>query len=353
MIHAFDRARQRTRLRISVLALIAFFASAGCDNSNPLATNEPTEVPAVPVAADSAAPADSALAADSAEGADSAEEVDGSLDPAFLTAIYSYGMRFGTFGCSSSGLGAYNLCNRSAGSSSAATMSALRAVRAKVILNQGGYSKFKDSRGRYSPTKYYNWVQSLRPYASSWRQYVTNGTLVGIQVIDDRGSTNWGGVAISNAQIDQMAKWWKQILPGVTTFVSGGYAWNLLGYSWSYLDGSINQYNARYMGDVKTWRDRSVAAAARARTSLILSMNVLNGGKIYRGCYHGASSSYCSMTPTELRSYGATIAAASGICGVGTWKYSSTYHARSGVTSALKYVAWLASKRSQPSCKRR
>jgi hypothetical protein len=104
---------------------------------------------------------------------------------------------------------------------------------------------------------------------------------------------------------------------------------------------------------VKTWRDKSVAAATTAKTSLILSMNVLDGGKIYSGCYHGGSSSTCSMTPTELRTYGAAIAAASAICGVGTWKYNSTYQSRYGVTDALKYVASLAAKRSSTSCKRR
>ena len=344
MIHEFAHFLRPTRLRTVALVLLGVFVGAACDNSNPLdttAASDPIDQPTVATAGES----------DSVAVSDTVVATEASLTPSF--ALYNSGMRFGAYDCTTSGLSAYNACNRSAGSWSYAEIRDLKAMGAKAILNQGGYSKFKDSYGRYSPTKYYNWVMSLKSYASSWKTYVSDGTLIGVQVLDDRGASNWGGKAITNTQIDQMARWWKQILPGVPTFIAGGYAWNLTGYSWAYLDGSINQYNGRYMGDVKVWRDKSVAAAASAKTSLILSLNVLDGGKLVSGCYHGGSSSYCSMTPTELRTYGAAIAAASGICGLGTWKFKSTYQSRSGVTDALKYIAGLAAKRSSVSCRKR
>jgi hypothetical protein len=347
MKYTLELARRATRFRAIAAAsgLLAMFVG-GCDTADKLAPESTLAATFDSIPTDSSAVPDSLATATSL--APSVEA------PAFITAIYSYGMRFGAFDCTyTTGLSGYNLCNQSAGYWSAQHMSGLRSQRAKVILNQGGYGKFKDSYGRYSPTKYYNWVQSHKGYAYSWRPYVTDGTLVGVQVIDDRGASNWGGRAITNAQIDQMARWWKQLVPGITTFVSGGYAWNLTGYRFYYLDGSINQYNARYMGDVKVWRDKSVAAAKAAGTSLILSLNVLGGGKLVSGCYRGYSSTMCSMSPTELRTYGAAIAAAPGICGLGTWKFNTTYQARSGVTDALKYVAKLAAGRSQVSCKKR
>jgi hypothetical protein len=349
MIHEFAHLLRPTRLRTVTLALLGVLVGSACDNSNPLDTTAASDPMDQPTVATAGEPDSAAAASDTT--ADTVVATEASLTPSL--ALYNSGMRFGAYDCTTSGLSAYNLCNRSAGSWSYAEIRDLKAKGARTILNQGGYSKFKDSYGRYSPTKYYNWVMSLRSYASSWKTYVSDGTLVGVQVLDDRGAGNWGGRAITNAQIDQMAKWWKQILPGVPTLMAGGYAWNLTGYTWYYLDGSINQYNARYMGDVKTWRDKSVKAAASARTSLILSLNVLNGGKLVSGCYRGGSSSYCSMTPTELRNYGAAIAAASGICGIGTWKFKSTYQSRSGVTDALKYVASLAAKRSSVSCRKR
>ena len=366
----------RFRTTAAVSALVILFGA--CNTADNLAT-DPTDPPITLASFDSAGTdslaatpavdssawgdepltlADSLGIADSVALADSlatagALATDASASSAqFSVASTGSRMRFGTFDCTPAGLSAYNLCNRSAGKWTTAEMRALQARGANIILNQGGYGKFKDSRGRYSPTKYYNWVRSHRAYAASWRSYLGKA-LIGVQVIDDRGATNWGGRAITNAQIDQMARWWKQIVPGITTFVSGGYAWNLLGYKWRYLDGSINQFNASYMGNVKTWRDRSVAAARSARTSLILSMNVLNGGKIVRGCYRADRRNMCSMSSNELRTYGAALAAAPGICGIGTWMYSSKYQARPGITYSLKYIARLAGNKAPTSCKRR
>jgi hypothetical protein len=379
MLHTLELARRATRLRTiavisGILAILtgcntddnlapaptvaANFDSAGTDSTSTdstitdslaLAWGEPL------TAADSVGLADSVALADSlaAAGVVMATE-EASLEPEFaMAAASTKRMHFGAYDCTPSGRSAYTLCNRSAGKWTAAEIRALQRAGARTILNQGGYGKFKDSRGRYSPSKYYRWVRSHRRYASSWKPFVRSGVLVGVQVIDDRGATNWGGRPISNAQIEQMAKWWKQLVPGITTFVAGGYASNLLGYKWRYLDGSINQYNASYMGSVKAWRDKAVAAAAKARTSLILSLNVLNGGKITRGCYRGGRRNMCSMNANEIRTYGAAIANARGVCGAGTWKYSSTYQRRPGVTYALKYVAKMAANRPLVSCKRR
>jgi hypothetical protein len=363
MLQTLELARRATRLRASAIVSGLLALTGACNSADNLAPQPPvaanfdsvgTDSLLVPMTlADSLGVADSVALADSLAAAGAlATESSSSLAPAFAMAAFTNRMHFGAYDCTSSGWSAYNLCNRSAGRWTAAEIRAFQAVGAKIILNQGGYSKFKDSRGRYSAAKYYNWVQSLRPYAASWKPYVNNGTLLGVQVIDDRGAHNWK-VAISNGQIEQMARWWKQLLPGVTTFVAGGYASNLVGYNWRYLDGSINQYNASYMGDVKAWRDKAVAAAAKAHTSLILSLNVLNGGRTARGCYRADNRTLCSMTANEIRTYGAVIANAPGICGIGTWKFKSTYQARPGITYSLKYVARLAGNRAPASCKRR
>ncbi len=363
MTHTFELVRRAKRLRAAVAACALLVFAGACNNENlapegAVAANlDGVKVDSVATPSDSAVVTDS-LAVDSLALADSVISADSvALDEetvAFAsTAMFSSGMRFGSYDCTQSGLGAYNLCNRSAGSWTLKEIKALQRLKAKVILNQGGYGKFKDSRGRYSPSKYYKWVQSHKKYAASWRPFVSNGALKGVQVIDDRGSKNWGGKEITNTQIDEMAKWWKQLVPGITTFVSGGYTWNLVGYKFRYLDGSINQFNAGYMGNVKTWRDKSVAAAKKANTSLILSLNVLDGGKLVKGCHRGGSKSKCSMSPSELRTYGAALAAAPGICGVGTWKFKSAYQSRAGVTSALRHIAGLTAKRADPSCKKR
>ena len=266
------------------------------------------------------------------------------------------GIPFGSYECKGSSLTPFTMCIRAAGDWSAAEMSGLKAGKGKLILNQGGYAKFK-TNGFYDPARYHAWVQSLKPYVESWKPYLADGTLMGAQVIDDRGPNNWGGRGITNQQVDEMAKWWKELVPGISTFVAGGYADDLAitGYTFRYLDGSISQYNARYMGDVAVWRDKALAAARTAKTSIILSLNVLAGGKLVSGCYKYTSgdpavAGTCAMTPTEIRTYGAALANGDGACGLASWKTTAEYQALPGVTDALKYVAELASKRPAVNC---
>jgi hypothetical protein len=260
------------------------------------------------------------------------------------------GMPFGSWDCTvPTDLGPFNLCIRSAGSWITSELAALKPLRAKLLLSQGGYAKFQRPDKTYDPAKYQAWVQTLKPYVASWQPYVTEGTLVGVQVIDDVGASNWGGTAISQARIDEMAKWWEELMPGLTTFVREK-ATGLAGYQWAYLDASISQYNAGHMGDVTRWRDSNVVAAKAARLGLMLSLNVLNGGKVVPGCYQGGSAATCSMTPAELLAYGAVEAAAPDACGLVSWKTSPAYQAQPGVAEAFRLLADIAALRSAPPC---
>jgi hypothetical protein len=261
------------------------------------------------------------------------------------------GIPFGSWECKGSSVGPFTLCIRSASEYSAGEMQGLAEVGGKMLLSQGGYEKFK-TNGIYDPAKYRAWIESLKPHVASWQPYLTNGTLFGVQVIDDVGTTNWGGKAITKAQQDEMAKWWKELVPGISTFTREK-ATGLTGHTWAYLDASITQYNARYMGDVTKWRDSNVVAAKAANLGLVLSLNVLDGGKLVTGCYRGGSSTTCSMTPTELRTYGTIQAAVPDICGLVSWKTSSAYQSQPGVTDALKYLAGLAVAHSAATCRTR
>ena len=260
------------------------------------------------------------------------------------------GMPFGSWECTvPAGLGPFNLCIRSAGSWIASELATLKPLRATLLLSQGGFGKFQRPDKTYDPAKYQAWVQSLKPYVASWQPYLTDGTLVGVQVIDDINASNWGGTAISKARIDEMAKWWKELMPGLTTFVREK-ATGLTGYPWAYLDASITQYNAGHMGDVTRWRDSNVVAAKAAKLGLMLSLNVLNGGKLAPDCYHGGSASTCSMTPAELLAYGTVEAAAPEACGLVSWKTSPDYQAQPGVAEAFKLLADIAALRLAPPC---
>jgi hypothetical protein len=282
------------------------------------------------------------------------------------------GVPFGSWECVVPNLiGPFNLCIRSAGSWIAAEMAALQTINGKMMLSQGGYDKFRNcaptggtaatiaaacavtgADRRYSPAKYAAWVQTLAPYVAGWQPYLNSGTLVGVQVIDDVDQSNWGGTAITKAQMDEMARVWKVLMPGITTFVREK-ATGLTGYTWVYLDASITQYNAKYMGPIQLQADSNVAAAKSAKLGLMFSLNVLGGGKVVTGCYQYTESGqlWCSMTPTEIRAYGAVQAAAPGVCGLVSWRSDAGYQAQPGVVDALRYVAGLAAAHPAASCR--
>jgi hypothetical protein len=323
----------RTTAGDSVAVSVVFTATGGTVTPQGLYTAGPT-AGAFRVVASSGALADTSVV--------TVKTALGSGDPT--------GIMFGSWECKApSNLGPFNLCIRSAGYWIEGELAALQLLKGKLMLSQGGYEKFK-TNGIYDPAKYYAWVQTLLPYVAAWKPYFDNGTLMGVQVIDDVGTTNWGGVAITKAQQDEMAKWWKQLIPGITTFTREK-ATGLTGYPWAYLDASITQYNARYMGDITKWRDSNVVAAKAAKLGLAFSLNVLNGGKVVSGCYHGEESQYCAMTPTELRTYGEVQAAAPEACGLVSWKTDVAYHAVPGVTDAFKYIGGLAATHAAASCR--
>lgn len=261
------------------------------------------------------------------------------------------GIPFGEYECDASSLAPFGMCVRAAGTYSSATLAAFRAKGAKLILNQGGYGKFKDAQGRFDPAKYTIWLNSIASAVQTWGSYVSDSTLFAVQVIDDRGASNWGGVAITNAQIDEMARQWKVLLPGVLTVVREK-ATGLTGYTYVYLDASISQYNADHSGTISSFVSQNVAAAASARLGLIFSLNVLNGGSCKpEFCVPGTSSGLYNMGPNELRTYANAMLGATGVCAFTAWRLDATYLARPGVVGAFTYIAGQTATKPTASCR--
>jgi hypothetical protein len=84
----------------------------------------------------------------------------------------------------------------------------------------------------------------------------------------------------------------------------------------------------------------------------MLSMNVLNGGKIVPGCYHADEDEYCAMTPIELLAIGAVEIGTPEACGVASWKTSPSYLGQPGISEAFKSLATLAAVRAALPCRR-
>jgi hypothetical protein len=276
-----------------------------------------------------------------------------------------------SYECTAPTMGFFTGCLRSAGAWSTGDLAAIKALGGKLILMQGSYGKFQNcsightpaevailcnktktptADRRYNPGLYKAWVSTLKPYAAQWKSYLADGTLMGAQIIDDIGTGTWD-VAITKGQQDTMAMWWKEAIPGIVTWTREK-ATGLTGYPWAYLDGSITSYNARYMGDIRLWRDSNVVAAKSAKLALALGINLLNGGKVVPGCYHGENPAQCAMTVAELYEISTVQLETPEACAWVTWMLSPAYYAQPGVTPTLKTLGNLARLRYAPPCRK-
>jgi hypothetical protein len=192
---------------------------------------------------------------------------------------------------------------------------------------------------------------------------VADGTIISNLLIDEPETKRWG-TTLTKAKIDQMAVYVKAIFPTLPVGINYGPP----GYKWrsteryTKLDYVVFQY-AHWVtnGNVITWKDAVLAQAKLDGVRPAFSLNVLNGGKQDRGDGYydcigpdmgGLGTRYpnCTMTPTQIRSWGKTLAPLG--CAMLFWQFNKTYFTNSNNLSALTDVATLAKSQPRPTCKR-
>jgi hypothetical protein len=237
-------------------------------------------------------------------------------------------------------------------------LSMLAAARSKggrfvIKLSKGRDDFIKNADGTFSFTKWKALVDRFR--SVNLGPYIADGTILGHYLIDEpHRSARWGGKAIPQATIEAMAKYSKQIWPGMTTMVRVVPSW-LAGapITYTYLDAGWVQYE-KHHGDVTRWVVAEVAAAKRKGLGLVAGLNVINGGNGSSGIL-GTSGRY-SMSASELRTYGGVLLAQSYVCGFMMWTYESAYkgpqyYARSDIKSAMAAISAKARAHTKTSCR--
>jgi hypothetical protein len=254
---------------------------------------------------------------------------------------FAGGVSFGTFGQPTSAYGSvYNggvriiypeyLMRELAG---------VKARGGKIVLNlAGGQKRFTDSRHNFSLAK---WKVSVDRYRRlNLNSYIKDGTIVGNFLIDEpNDKTNWNGKVVSQATLEAMAKYSKQIWPGMPTIVRTvpDYLDNWSG-RYVYLDAAWAQYHSRF-GDPGKFLATNVAKAKQKGLGLIVGMNILNGNR-------GGK-----MSASQVRSWGSALLNSSYPCAFLSWQYSSSYLGSSSMKDAMKYLSSKARNRASKSCR--
>lgn len=151
------------------------------------------------------------------------------------------------------------------------------------------------------------WKQAMLVWRNSGLgPFVADGTLAGHMLLDDIDT--FKGYNPSAADLDEMARYSKALIPGLMTFVRQRAADmpQPEGGRYRHLDAVVNQYKASD-GDVSAYAARQVAAAARLDVGTINGMNLADGGDGSSG-KSGYRGTHFAMSAEEVLRYGTVLA---------------------------------------------
>lgn len=177
----------------------------------------------------------------------------------------------------------------------------------KITLRlAGSHADYTDSSGNFDVDL---WKDQISIWQDSGIQaYIDDGTLVGHMLLDD--IFNFSGQDATANDLDEMARYSKEILPGLMTFVrerassmptpaSGTY---------NYVDAVVNQYRSSD-GDVSDYLDTQIAVADSLGVDIINGLNICDGGDGSSGQVGWRSDKY-AMSANEIYEYGQVLLSA-------------------------------------------
>jgi hypothetical protein len=233
-------------------------------------------------------------------------------------------------------------------------LSAARSKRARVVMKlcMGSDSYIKNADGTFSLTKWKALVARFK--VVNLAPYIIDGTILGHYLIDEPSrAERWGGRIISQATLEAMAQYSKQLWPDMTTFVRVVPSWLAQApVTYRYLDAGWLQY-ASNKGDVTKLVAAEVAAGKARGLGLVVGLNLLDGGNGSSGI-RGATPGKYSMSATELRTYATALLNQSYACGFYNYSYNftgPTYYARTDIKAAMTDMSNKAKAHIRTSCK--
>jgi hypothetical protein len=226
-------------------------------------------------------------------------------------------------------------------------LEAARRANLQVILNfTGNAAALRDENG-FSFAKWKQRVDEFR--GIDFTSYITDGTVVGHFIMDEPSDAHdWSGKPVSHSQIDEMARYSKEIWPSMATIIRGWPDY-LKGYQFSYLDAAWAQYHVRF-GSIRDFIDSNIRDAQAAGLALVGGLNVLNGGSGESGIPGRKEGKY-AMSASEIRSWGGDFLSEPYICAFLMWEYDSQYFSRPDIQAAVAELKQQAESHPKKPCR--
>jgi hypothetical protein len=239
-----------------------------------------------------------------------------------------------------------------------AVLRAARAGKVRLVLNLGGGKD--NNRGPDGGFDLAQWKSRIDQYRDvDFAPYVEEGLILAHLLVDEPyAEQSWGGREISQAVVEEMARYSKSIWPTLPTVVrapptwlaEGGATYHDLDIAWAQWAG------AGRGGDWPTpeeFRDANVAYAKRLGLGLIVGANQLNAGDGSSGVLGTKESPRnWEMSAAELTRVGTLLVETPYACAFVSWRYDAEFEARSGIRTALDSIAAVARTRGGTSCLR-
>jgi len=222
------------------------------------------------------------------------------------------------------------------------TLAAIKARGGKVVLQlTGDPHYYLDAKGHFNFVAWKARVDDFRKY--NFTSYLTDGTIIAHFLIDEPNDpSNFGGLPVSGATVEAMAKYSKSIWPTLPTVTRTESTYLLQWPGYRYLDATWAQYVYR-KGDVNTFITRNVADAKKLGLQLVTGLNIRKGGP-----------NVSRMTPDQIKTWGSALLTNTYPCAFISWTYEGeeAYFATTSVKSAMSSLRAKAQNRASKSCRR-
>jgi hypothetical protein len=329
MSQSFKLSRRIARLR-ALLSGALVFSLVGCDETdslNPESSVTPETIHEVALG-------------DAAEAAPAAAELVPAGDVTTASATFAGGIPIGMSAQPLTAFGSrYNGSKLTV--SPAYLMQELSAVRSRggrvFIMLAGNHRYWVNSDGSFSFTKWKARVDRFKnmPIAS----YINDGTIIGHFMMDEPNDpANWRGHRVTPAQIEEMARYSKQVWPGMATIIRTQP--DYLASNHRYLDAAWAQYLHR-RGNAAAYIKEQVADAQARGLALVVGLNVLKGG----------NPNGTPMSASEVEEWGSALLSSNYPCAFVSWQYNSNYLSSSGIGGAMDALRRKAQSRPAKSCR--
>ena len=346
-----ERAALSARRTGPLLFVLTVLLSA-CDSTEPaLSTARPPQ-DTLPVDSTPGPPNDSLVPP---------PDTTGPVDPP--GAVVHVGIPFGPFALPASRYGpeftgAYRPPGPDSGAGVAqlllADLEKARRTNTRVLLNLTGPEHYFADDAGFSLAQWKRLVDRFR--GLDLTSYIADGTIVGHFLMDEpNDASNWNGKPVSPAEVEEMAKYSKEIWPAMPAIVR---AWSdyLIGFHYQYLDAAWAQYclycgNSRYRLPIDAFTAQAVLDAHAAGLGLVVGLNVLSGGSGASGI-PGRKPGQYAMSAGEIRSWGDALLREPYICAFFMWKYDSVYFSRPEIKAALLDLSHQAQNHPKQACRR-